>query len=38
MLLDTGVQATPDDSAAPSLADLRSTLTGIYPQLGPIWA
>lgn len=38
MLLDTGVQATPGGSPAPSLADLRSTLTGIYPQVGPIWA
>jgi 5-methylthioadenosine/S-adenosylhomocysteine deaminase len=38
MLLDTGVQGTPNGAASPSLGDLRRTLTSIYPQVGPIWA
>jgi 5-methylthioadenosine/S-adenosylhomocysteine deaminase len=38
MLLDTGYQATPGGTAPPSLSALRAALTGVYPQVGPIWA
>jgi hypothetical protein len=38
MLLDTSYQQHPQGDAAPPLAQLRSDLTRVYPQVGPIWA
>jgi 5-methylthioadenosine/S-adenosylhomocysteine deaminase len=38
MLLDTSYQQHPQGDAAPPLEQLRSNLTRVYPQVGPIWA
>jgi 5-methylthioadenosine/S-adenosylhomocysteine deaminase len=38
MLLDTSYQQHPQGDAAPPLEQLRSDLTRVYPQVGPIWA
>ncbi len=38
MLLDTSFEVNPDDQPIPRLAQIRSSLTSVYPQVGPIWA
>ncbi len=38
MLLDTSFEVNPDGEPTPRLAQIRSSLTSVYPQVGPIWA
>lgn len=38
MLLDTSFEVNPSDQATPRLAQIRQSLTSVYPQVGPIWA
>jgi len=38
MLLDTSFEVTPGTDPTPRLATLRSSLTSVYPPVGPIWA
>jgi 5-methylthioadenosine/S-adenosylhomocysteine deaminase len=38
MLLDTSYQRKPLGDTTPSLQQLRTALTRVYPQVGPIWA
>ena len=38
MLLDTSFEVNPNGESAPRLAEIRRSLTSVYPQVGPIWA
>ncbi len=38
MLLDTGYEVNPGPDPTPRLAQIRQSLTSVYPQVGPIWA
>jgi cytosine/adenosine deaminase-related metal-dependent hydrolase len=38
MLLDTSFEVNPTGDPTPRLAQLRSSLTSVYPPVGPIWA
>ena len=38
MLLDTSFEVNPGPDPTPRLADLRASLTKVYPPVGPIWA
>ncbi len=38
MLLDTSFEVNPGGDPTPRLAQIRSSLTTIYPPVGPIWA
>lgn len=38
MLLDTGFEVNPGEEPTPRLAQIRQSLTSVYPQVGPIWA
>ncbi len=38
MLLDTSFEVNPDGEPTPRLAQIRKSLTSVYPQVGPIWA
>jgi 5-methylthioadenosine/S-adenosylhomocysteine deaminase len=38
MLLDTGFEVNPGAKVTPRLAQIRQSLTSVYPQVGPIWA
>ena len=37
MLLDTGFEVNPGPDATPRLAQIRQSLTSVYPAVGPIW-
>jgi cytosine/adenosine deaminase-related metal-dependent hydrolase len=38
MLLDTSFEVNPGGDPTPRLAQIRSSLTSVYPPVGPIWA
>ena len=38
MLLDTSFEVHPGGQPTPRLAQIRRSLTSVYPQVGPIWA
>jgi len=38
MLLDTSFEVNPNGEPPPRLAQIRRSLTSVYPQVGPIWA
>ena len=38
MLLDTSFEVHPDSDQTPRLAQIRRSLTSVYPPVGPIWA
>ncbi len=38
MLLDTSFEVNPGAEPTPRLAQIRQSLTSVYPQVGPIWA
>jgi hypothetical protein len=38
MLLDTSFEVNPGPDPTPRLAQLRKSLTSVYPPVGPIWA
>ncbi len=38
MLLDTSFEVNPTGDPTPRLSQLRSSLTSVYPPVGPIWA
>ncbi len=38
MLLDTSFEVNPGDEPTPRLAQIRQSLTSVYPPVGPIWA
>ena len=38
MLLDTGYEVNPGPDPTPRLAQIRQSLTSVYPPVGPIWA
>lgn len=38
MLLDTSFEVNPGEDPTPRLAQIRRSLTSVYPPVGPIWA
>ncbi len=38
MLLDTSFEVNPGEEPTPRLAQIRQSLTSVYPPVGPIWA
>ncbi len=38
MLLDTSFEVNPGEEPTPRLAQIRKSLTEVYPQVGPIWS